>query len=43
MSLCDFDAWFAVHRDRTTRVSGYEHAMFIRWSAERLLAWAVPS
>ena len=31
MSLDDFDAWFAVHRDRATRVAGYEHALFMRW------------
>jgi hypothetical protein len=37
MSLDDFDAWFAVHRDRATRVAGYEHAMFMRWTAARLL------
>ena len=43
MSLNEFDLWFAEHRDRATRVAGYEHAMFIRWSAERLLAGAVPS
>ena len=33
MSLADFDAWFAEHRDRTSRVPGYEHAMYMHWYA----------
>ena len=43
MSLAEFDVWFAVHRDRSTRVAGYEHAMFMRWTSARLLAKAVAS
>lgn len=33
-----FEAWFAANRDPDSRVAGYEHAMFMCWSAQRLLA-----
>lgn len=33
-----FEAWFAANRDPGSRVAGYEHAMFMCWSAQRLLA-----
>jgi hypothetical protein len=26
-----FAAWFDAHRDPNSRVSGYEHALFMRW------------
>ena len=33
-----FEVWFAANRDPDSRVAGYEHAMFMSWSAQRLLA-----
>jgi hypothetical protein len=33
-----FAVWFETHRDRDSRVAGYEHAMFMRWATERMLA-----
>lgn len=31
-----FALWFEANRDRDTKVSGYEHAMFMRWASEQL-------